>query len=505
MSPNQVIPVENGALSPIAERVMKVPSLTYDISQDGIVIAVKAELIVRRSPFDTSPAFRNALMEVADRVGSLTEIQGDPTDVVRPPDRPPAREASGYEREADADYEPDPEGPLSQLEIWRLMGDRDSIDESRRLRALVDDERVRTPDGDEMVLPAISPNHAAIVCPTGPGGCPAAPPQPAPEPCPPFVKPPTRESTAKVTILDSGYIWVQPRHRHLDERVTVVRGQWLDTSTNPATWRPDRPDGLYTDPAGQLDGISGHGTFISGLVANVAPRTRLEVVGLRNQEVEIGVLNPGTELGLFETEVAIARAMLRRCRTDVIQCGFAFPTLDDYPSLPFAAVMAELRQPSAPHNGRVAVVAPAGNEQSRQRFWPAALRDVIGVASTNRRGNARAWFSNWGDWCDCCTRGEYVYSTFVYWDGPLEGEPLTDIERFRGWARWDGTSFAAPKVSALIARLFIEGTPETPPATPPANIGNALIAGGAGVPVETVTDATLSGAPGVPLPYLHIR
>ena len=81
---------------------------------------------------------------------------------------------------------------------------------------------------------------------------------------------------------------------------------------------------------------------------------------------------------------------------------------------------------------------------------------MIGVASTNRRGNARAWFSNWGDWCDCCTRGEYVYSTFVYWDGPVEGEPLTDIEHFRGWARWDGTSFAAPKVSAAIARLFAE-------------------------------------------------
>ena len=218
--------------------------------------------------------------------------------------------------------------------------------------------------------------------------------------------------------------------------MTVVRGQWLDTSTNPSSWQPDEPDGLYTDPAGQLDGISGHGTFIAGLISNIAPRTRLEVVGLRNQEVEIGRPRmPGQQLGLFETEVAIAHAMLRRCRTDVIQCGFAFPTLDDYPSLPFAAVMAELRAKRAPHEGRVAVVAPAGNEQSRRRYWPAALPDVIGVASTNRRGNARAWFSNWGDWCDCCTRGEYVYSTFVYWDGPVEGEPLTDIEHFRGWAQ----------------------------------------------------------------------
>jgi hypothetical protein len=345
-------------------------------------------------------------------------------------------------------------------------------------------------------VPAISPNHVAILAATA-GGCPAAPPQPASRRREPFVEPTTGEPTAKVTVLDSGYIWTDPPHTNLDARVTVVQGQRLDPTTG--TWVPDEPDGLYTDADGQLDGISGHGTFIAGLISHIAPRTRLEVVGLRNQEVEIPDLDPGTELGLFETEVAIARAMLMRCDTDVIQCGFAFPTLDDYPSLPFAAVMAQLREPTAPHGGRVAVVAPAGNEQSRRRYWPAALPDVIGVASTNRRGNARGWFSNWGEWCDCCARGEYVYSTFIHWDGPVEGEPLTDIEDFDGWARWDGTSFAAPKVSAEIARLYVEG------GGAPADIANALIAGTAGVPVTPVTDATLSGPPGVTLPYLQTR
>jgi hypothetical protein len=276
--------------------------------------------------------------------------------------------------------------------------------------------------------------------------------------------------------------------------VTVVHGQWLDPT---GKWKRDKPDGLYTDSAGQLDGISGHGTFIAGLISNIAPQTRLEVVGLRNQEVEIGALTPRKQLGLFETEVAIAHAMLRRCRTDVIQCGFAFPTLDDYPSPVFAAVMEELRDASAPHGGRVAVVAPAGNEQSRRKYWPAAHPEVIGVASTNRRGNGRAWFSNWGNWCDCCARGEYVYSTFVHWDGPVEGESPDEIEHFRGWARWDGTSFAAPKVSAAIAAEFVAGGRTTPP----ADVARQLIASRNG---STVTDATLSGPPGVALPYLQI-
>ncbi|HTP18933.1 MAG TPA: S8/S53 family peptidase [Solirubrobacteraceae bacterium] len=502
MSPNQVIPVENGPLSPIAESVMKCPSLTWEFNMGRLVIAAKAELIVRRTPFDTSPTFRTALTQVADRVGSLADTQGPPSAVVRPPAGPPAREAAEYEREADDDYPLDPEGPLGEVELWRLRGDLDSIEESQRLVKLVDNHP--TPGGNDPA--AVSPNHVAILSPVSPGGCPAAPPTPACSPCPPFIKPPTpEEPAAKVTILDSGYIWVQPPHRRLDQRVTVVRGQYLDPNTN--TWQPDEPDGLYTNLAGQLDGISGHGTFIAGLVAHVAPRTRLEVVGLRNQEVEIpiGPLSPGEQLGLFETEFAIAHAMIRRCDTDVIQCGFAFPTLNDYPSLPFAAVMAELRLPRAPRNGRVAVVSPAGNEQSASRYWPAALPDVIGVASTNRRGDGRAWFSNWGNWCDCCTRGEYVYSTFVYWDGPVEGDPLTDSECFRGWARWDGTSFAAPKVSAEIARLLIEPTPEIPAGTLPADIGNMLIGGTAGVPVGEVIDGTLSGAPGVALPYMQIR
>jgi subtilisin family serine protease len=123
---------------------------------------------------------------------------------------------------------------------------------------------------------------------------------------------------------------------------------------------------------------------------------------------------------------------------------------------------------------------------------------VIGVASTNRRGNGRAWFSNWGRWCDCCARGEYVLSTFVDWDGPVEGESPDEIEHFRGWARWDGTSFAAPKVSAAIAAEFATGDR----VTPPADVAEQLINGRRSSPV---IDATLSGPPGVPLPNLHTR
>jgi len=121
---------------------------------------------------------------------------------------------------------------------------------------------------------------------------------------------------------------------------------------------------------------------------------------------------------------------------------------------------------------------------------------VIGVAATNRHGNRRAWFSNWGDWCDCAVTGEHVYSTFVYWDGPIEGEPDTDVENFAGWARWNGTSFAAPRVSAEIARVIAEH-----PGIAPTAAWNQLRAS----ITEFVTDDTLSPDRPVMLPCIPDR
>jgi hypothetical protein len=474
VSPNHV---RKSALSPIAERVLNVERIASEESEGAIVIARREELIVHADARKGSSSFEKELSRVAKRVGNLAEIKRPATEVVPQPGA-----SAGRGTAAPDDYKPDPHGPLSKVEIWRLKDTKasHSIDVSRQLRKHLGNKLFALPGDKKPLHTGVHPHHVAILSPQ-PGGCPATPPKPA-RADKAFVEPPTDGPTVKVTILDSGYIWIDPPHRELDRRVTVVRGQWLNTEKK--RWEPDEPDGLYTDPSGKLDGITGHGTFIAGLISHIAPCTRLEVVGLRNQEVEIGALDREEQLGLFETEVAIAHAMLRRCDTDVIQCGFAFPTLDDYPSLPFAAVMAELRSGRAPRKG-VAVVAPAGNEDSSRPYWPAALPDVIGVAATDPDGAKPAWFSNWGSWCDCCTGGVDVYSTFVRW--PLNGSP-----RFRGWATWNGTSFAAPKVSAEIARGFGE---KRRYGTTPAAVAGKLIAG---------TKARSTDETGWPLPYLQI-
>ncbi|MDQ6778135.1 MAG: S8/S53 family peptidase [Actinomycetota bacterium] len=498
MSPNQDFSPETGPRNSIAERVLENPKLTFEVDDDGIVIAVKAELLVRRSARETTAELHEELSKIATRHGTLASIPKAP----RAPDGERSAE-QGVRR----GYQPAENGPAGDIEIWRLTDDTaDSIDEARRLRRFAVDVPLEMRKGGaggwSLSLPAVSPNHVAILSTAHGGGCPASPPRPAPAPEESFVEPPGSDATARVTVLDSGYIYVAPPaqpHLTLNERVTLVDGERLDTLTNPASWKPDAPDGVDSDGDGRLDGIAGHGTFIAGLIAHMCPQGELTVVGLRNQEVDITGLDPAEQAGLFETEAAIAHAMLEHADTDVIQCGFAFPTLDDYPSLPFAAAMKVLIGPDAPRQG-VAVVAPAGNEESRRRYWPAALPDVIGVASTNRHGKKRAWFSNWGDWCDCCTRGEDVYSTFVYWDGPIEGEPVDASYDFDGWARWDGTSFAAPKVSAAIACLVADAEEELLPTEAWA----ILVGGGTDVDVTELTDDTLPGAP-VTLPRLHLE
>jgi subtilisin family serine protease len=109
---------------------------------------------------------------------------------------------------------------------------------------------------------------------------------------------------------------------------------------------------------------------------------------------------------------------------------------------------------------------------------------------------ARAHFSNWGPWLECATRGEDIVSAYIFWQGSVEGEPHED---FRGWARWDGTSFAAPKVSAAIARELAENPNQTP-----LDAFQRIVTGQTQVDVDPVTDYVLTPFPGVTLPQLHI-
>lgn len=522
MSPKVVFPVGQGPTNPICERIVEHPRVTVVLEQPRVTVerdqgaligAIRDELIVRRSAREQSPRLDAELKAIARYCGNLGGGEdgapgGDPGSAPAGDARsevPPAGKPGAAEGEGDGGTAGTSGGP-SDVEIWRLTADGpddpDSIDVARRLRELAPELEVTTRNGPALRVPAVSPNHICVVA-TAPDWCPAGPPHPVPPLHPEvsgaFVEPPVDGPRAKVVVIDTGYIYTIPPHAELDRRVKSVPGHWYDTSATPPTWREDPPDELDADHDGRLDGVAGHGTFIAGIVAHHCRQAEITVVGQRHEVIPLGNLaNPADQAKLFTTEFSLARSLLVHGDADVVSCGFAFPTLSMYPSIPFTPVIQFLTGPGAPRLG-VAIVSPAGNESSTAQYWPAAHPDVVGVAATNRRGNARAWFSNWGDWVDCCARGEYVLSTFIHWLGPVEGEPLTDIERFCGWARWDGTSFATPKVSAAIAKLVAsDGT------LLPVEAWEALCAGTGGVYVSELTDASLSGPPGVALPHLHL-
>jgi subtilisin family serine protease len=96
------------------------------------------------------------------------------------------------------------------------------------------------------------------------------------------------------------------------------------------------------------------------------------------------------------------------------------------------------------------VVAAAGNFDSDRPYWPAALKDVVAVAALADGADGepeRASFSNYGWWVDAAAPGVRIKSTFL-----THGQE--DGKEFHGYAKWSGTSFAAPVVAGRIAALM---------------------------------------------------
>lgn len=210
-----------------------------------------------------------------------------------------------------------------------------------------------------------------------------------------------RGKGVKVAVLDTG---VTPDHPTLYGRCTQGYNA-LDPSQLPL----DLPDGLTNRSAG-------HGTMIAGLIARIAPDVELVPVRVLNAE---GV---GTGLSVAK---GVYYSVSEGARVLNLSFGSATPsrTLN-------VAIAHAVGQGVLP-------VASAGNDGVAAPRWPAACRGVLGVASVES-DHTRSLFSNFGSHVSICAPGSNLLG--AHYDG--------------GFARWSGTSFAAPLVSAQAALLI---------------------------------------------------
>jgi subtilisin family serine protease len=248
-----------------------------------------------------------------------------------------------------------------------------------------------------------------------------------------------------VAVLDSG----------LDPHPWFATRPWL------SDWglAPERLDG---DGEPGQDRQAGHGTFVAGIVLQHAPG-----VVLRHRRVlsSLGLTDDVTVVsGLRKMRLHAAAS---RTHVDVVVLASGCHTADnECPPL--------VRREIAKYRDAV-VVASAGNFGTSRKFWPAALPEVLSVAATGPDGRF-ADFSNRGPWVNAAAPGVDVVSSFVNLQPPSGQAPGSE-DRVYGFAKWSGTSFAAPRVAAEVASLRHRGE----------DIASATVLAAAAFPVPGTT------------------
>ena len=243
---------------------------------------------------------------------------------------------------------------------------------------------------------------------------------------------------------------------------------------------------VSSDPlVGELDPALGHGTFIAGIVRQVAPRARVLAIRVMHSDDVIYEGDLLTALTALASRVALAEAGDPAKMVDVVSLSLGYfsesPADQTFTSALWHAIQALL-------DLGVVVVAAAGNLASTRPFYPAAFArrpapagqvPVISVGALNPNGS-RAVFSDGGRWVTAWASGAIVISTMptdidgsrspelrlpAHEVGPpppgharaTHREALDPDDYSRGWGAWSGTSFSAPLLAAHFVRALLAG------------------------------------------------
>lgn len=217
-----------------------------------------------------------------------------------------------------------------------------------------------------------------------------------------------------VAILDTG---LSPTHASLWARVT-------DSANFVEPGQPayDLALGVDTTGNGIADEGAGHGTMVAGIMAMMAPDTRLVVVRVADSD---GVGNAWTLL------CGVAFAVTSGARVANISFGLLNREIPA-----FEGVLNWAK------TNNLLIVAAAGNNDTpgnshELASYPAAYDKAVSVTGVGL-DDKKSPYANWDRTVDVAAPSDQIVSFY------LDGE----------WAKWSGTSFGAPITAAAIANTL---------------------------------------------------
>jgi hypothetical protein len=286
-----------------------------------------------------------------------------------------------------------------------------------------------------------SANHVAMLGGTDKGGA-------TPEPTDtPLQGGTTNSDGARVVVIDTG----------LDRAAADRDDGWLDgVRTVDDTRDLDLLDVVNAQGELAADGLldlgAGHGTFVAGIVRQVAPNADVRIIRALDTD---GV---GSEATIAEAIIRAVPLFEATGGRGVLNLSLGMETVDGQEPVALRLALDQLPP-------EVVVVAAAGNARSGTLLWPAASKRVIAIGSHcgDTHLTPSSW-SNYGSWIDFSARGEGVVSTFVEGtetpgtgaeDDPYDPDPDT-FKLPNPYAMWTGSSFSTPQVAGRLAQMLAD-------------------------------------------------
>lgn len=191
----------------------------------------------------------------------------------------------------------------------------------------------------------------------------------------------------------------------------------------------------------------GHGTFVAGVVATMAPDADVHVYP--------ALLTSG---GQIASDLGPVLDTVLQTRPDIISLSAGTtlaPGEDPVTALLGLQVFREYLSATD-----TLLVCAAGNDAQDEGFYPAGFDypEIVAVGALEDDDATRAGYSNYGDWVDVWARGTdlvngYPNGRYDYADidPDTPGDQPGHVVFTNGLASWSGTSFATPLVAGLVA------------------------------------------------------